>query len=79
MRFGGADSGSREKKQQVCRTNRGDESMKKAKMIVDKAFKVAKVDDRIYGSFIEHLGRAVYDGIISRAIPCLTRKDSVPM
>ena len=37
--------------------------MKKAKMIVDKAFKVGDVDKRIYGSFIEHLGRAVYTGI----------------
>ena len=37
--------------------------MKKSRMIIDKAFKVSKVDERIYGSFIEHLGRAVYDGI----------------
>ena len=37
--------------------------MKKAKMIVDGSFKVSKVDERIYGSFIEHLGRAVYNGI----------------
>ena len=37
--------------------------MKKASMTIDRAFKVADVDNRIYGSFIEHLGRAVYDGI----------------
>lgn len=42
--------------------------MKQAKMIIDKAFKVSEVDKRIYGSFIEHLGRAVYDGIYSREI-----------
>lgn len=36
---------------------------KQTKMIIDKDFKVAKVDKRIYGSFIEHLGRAVYDGL----------------
>lgn len=36
---------------------------KQAKMIIDKDFKVAEVDKRIYGSFIEHLGRAVYDGL----------------
>jgi len=36
---------------------------KKAKMIIDKAFRIAAIDKRIYGSFIEHLGRAVYDGI----------------
>lgn len=32
-------------------------------MIIDKDYKLAEVDKRIYGSFIEHLGRAVYDGI----------------
>lgn len=37
----------------------------KVKMIIDKDYKIAKVDKRIYGSFIEHLGRAVYDGIYS--------------
>jgi len=36
---------------------------RKAKMIIDKDYKVAPVDKRIYGSFIEHLGRAVYDGV----------------
>ncbi len=35
----------------------------KAKVIVDKDYQIAKVDERIYGSFIEHLGRAVYGGI----------------
>lgn len=37
--------------------------MAQAKMIVDKEFKIAEVDNRIYGSFLEHLGRAVYNGI----------------
>ena len=37
--------------------------MMKAKMTIDAADRVAKVDERIYGSFIEQLGRAVYDGI----------------
>ncbi len=38
--------------------------MKKfAKIIIDKDFKISKIDNRIYGSFIEHLGRAVYGGI----------------
>jgi alpha-L-arabinofuranosidase len=36
---------------------------KKAKMILDKDYKIAEVDKRLYGSFIEHLGRAVYGGI----------------
>jgi len=37
--------------------------VKKAKMILDKDFRIGKVDERIYGSFIEHLGRAVYGGV----------------
>ena len=37
--------------------------MKKAEIIIDKNFVVSKIDRRIYGSFIEHLGRAVYEGI----------------
>jgi len=35
----------------------------KAKMVVSKIFEIAKVDPRIYGSFVEHLGRCVYEGI----------------
>lgn len=35
----------------------------KVKMVIDREYKIAEVDKRIYGSFIEHLGRAVYDGI----------------
>ena len=37
--------------------------MKKVNMIVDRAYQTAPVDERIFGSFIEHLGRAVYGGI----------------
>lgn len=37
--------------------------MKKARVIVDKEYKIGEVDKRIYGSFIEHMGRAVYEGI----------------
>jgi alpha-N-arabinofuranosidase len=42
---------------------------KKAKMIVDKDFQIAPVDKRIFGSFIEHLGRAVYDGLYQPGNP----------
>ena len=35
----------------------------KAKITANKKFVVGKIDKRIYGSFIEHLGRAVYGGI----------------
>lgn len=41
----------------------------KTKMIVDKSFKIAEIDKRIYGSFIEHLGRAVYTGIYQPGHP----------
>ncbi|MCZ0702464.1 alpha-N-arabinofuranosidase [Natronobacillus azotifigens] len=41
----------------------------KAKMILDKNYQIAKVDERIYGSFIEHLGRAVYGGIYEPGHP----------
>ena len=37
--------------------------MKKTRMIIDRAFKVSEVDKRNYGSFIEHISKAVYDGI----------------
>ena len=35
----------------------------KAQMIVNRHFSIGEIDPRIYGSFIEHLGRAVYGGI----------------
>ncbi|MCM3601851.1 alpha-N-arabinofuranosidase [Robertmurraya korlensis] len=41
----------------------------KAKMILEKDFKVSEIDNRIYGSFIEHLGRAVYGGIYEPGHP----------
>lgn len=37
--------------------------MKKAKIVTDKYFITGNVDPRLFGSFIEHLGRAVYEGI----------------
>ncbi|WP_420319375.1 alpha-N-arabinofuranosidase [Gorillibacterium massiliense] len=40
-----------------------------AKMIVDKDFTIGEVDKRIFGSFIEHLGRAVYGGIYEPGHP----------
>ena len=43
--------------------------MKKAEIITDKHFLVSEVDKRIYGSFIEHLGRAVYEGIYQPGSP----------
>jgi alpha-N-arabinofuranosidase len=44
-------------------------NLKKARMILDKDYKIGEVDKRIYGSFIEHLGRAVYGGIYEPGHP----------
>ena len=38
-------------------------NLKKATMVLDKEYKIGEADKRIYGSFVEHLGRAVYGGI----------------
>ena len=43
--------------------------MKKAQVIIDKEFIVSEIDKRVYGSFIEHLGRAVYEGIYQPESP----------
>ena len=43
--------------------------MKKASMILDKDYRIGQIDPRIYGSFIEHLGRAVYGGIYEPGHP----------
>lgn len=43
--------------------------MKKAEMSLVSEFKIAAIDKRIYGSFIEHLGRAVYGGIYEPGHP----------
>ncbi|SFB45273.1 alpha-N-arabinofuranosidase [Cohnella sp. OV330] len=43
--------------------------MNKAELIVDKQFVIGNVDPRLYGSFIEHVGRAVYGGIYEPGHP----------
>jgi len=43
--------------------------MKKAKLIIDRDYVIGQIDPRIYGSFIEHLGRAVYGGIYEPGHP----------
>lgn len=40
-----------------------------AKMTLEKSFSISEVDPRLYGSFIEHLGRAVYGGIYEPGHP----------
>jgi alpha-N-arabinofuranosidase len=41
----------------------------KAEMTLAGEFKIGEIDRRIYGSFIEHLGRAVYGGIYEPGHP----------
>jgi len=41
----------------------------KAKMTIHRDFSIGETDKRLYGSFIEHLGRAVYTGIYEPGHP----------
>ena len=43
--------------------------MKNARLTVEKGLSLAVTDDRLFGSFIEHLGRAVYNGIYEPGHP----------
>ncbi len=43
--------------------------MKKASIILDRDYRIGAVDRRLYGSFIEHLGRAVYGGVYEPGHP----------
>lgn len=37
--------------------------MEKTRVILDPAYQIAEVDPRIFGGFLEHMGRAVYEGV----------------
>lgn len=37
--------------------------MKKAHLVYDRDYSIADIDPRLYGSFVEHLGRCCYSGI----------------
>ena len=41
----------------------------KAKLIADKNFVIGEISPNLFGSFIEHLGRAVYGGIYEPGHP----------
>ena len=43
--------------------------MKKAKLILDRDYIISDIDKRVYGSFVEHLGRCVYTGIYEPGHP----------
>ncbi len=47
--------------------------MKTARLILDREFDIGEIDKRIYGNFIEHLGRAVYGGIYEPGHPTADR------
>jgi alpha-L-arabinofuranosidase len=40
-----------------------------ARIVVDRDFRVGRVDPRLYGAFVEHLGRAIYGGIYEPGHP----------
>jgi alpha-L-arabinofuranosidase len=46
-----------------------DYSMIRAKAALDGGLPAGEIDDRLYGSFIEHLGRAIYGGIYEPGHP----------
>ncbi len=35
----------------------------RASVTANRDYGIAKIDDRLYGAFLEHLGRAIYTGI----------------
>lgn len=37
--------------------------VRRAQMILEKDYRISEIDPRLYGSFLEHLGRAIYGGI----------------
>ncbi|MFD4545458.1 alpha-N-arabinofuranosidase [Streptomyces sp. NPDC058466] len=43
--------------------------MRPARFTLDPAFTVGKVDPRVFGSFVEHLGRCVYTGVFEPGHP----------
>lgn len=47
---------------------------KKAKMILDRDYQIGEIDKRLFGSFVEHLGRAVYGGIYEPGHPMADEK-----
>ena len=43
--------------------------MQQSTVVLDPAFTVGEVDRRIFGSFVEHMGRCVYTGIYEPGHP----------
>ena len=45
------------------------EKQRAGTMILEKDYRIAEIDDRLYGAFVEHLGRAIYGGIYEPSHP----------
>lgn len=50
------------------------EVVRKAEMILEKDFQISEIDPRLYGAFVEHLGRSIYGGIYEPGIPARTNR-----
>jgi alpha-N-arabinofuranosidase len=37
--------------------------MEKTRIVLDPAYKIAEVDPRVFGGFLEHMGRSIYEGV----------------
>ncbi|HMI11980.1 MAG TPA: alpha-N-arabinofuranosidase, partial [Bradyrhizobium sp.] len=48
--------------------------MRKAKVLMDRDFAVGHTDPRLFGAFVEHLGRCVYGGIYEPGHPTADAK-----
>ena len=48
--------------------------MKKAKCFSDRHYAIGKIDDKLYSSFTEHLGRSIYSGIYEPGHPTADEK-----
>ena len=45
--------------------------MEPTQIFLDREFQIAQVDPRIFGGFLEHIGRAVYEGVYDpQSNPC---------
>lgn len=45
----------------------------KASTRISQTQQISRIDRRIYGSFIEHMGRAVYEGIYQQIMKRVTK------
>jgi len=46
----------------------------KANITINKNFEISRIDPRLYGSFVEHMGRCVYEGIYEPTHPTADAK-----